>query len=114
MEKENLFKLKKIKNMLKIIFSRRGKKNKPTYRIIVLDKRKDPFGDFLEDLGSYNPHTKKATLKVERIKYWLSVGAKPSETVFNLLVKNKVIDAPKIKIKIRKKREEKPAVEKSA
>ena len=44
--------------MLTIKFSRKGKKNQPFFRIIVLEKSKDPFGDFLEDLGYLNPLTK--------------------------------------------------------
>ncbi len=99
--------------MLKIIFSRRGKKKQPTYRVIVLDERKDPWGNFLEDLGFYNPRTKESGLKIERIKYWLSVGAKPSAVVHNLLVREKLIDKPKIKIKIKRRKKEEKPVEKS-
>ena len=92
--------------MLNIRLSRRGKKKQPSYRIIVLEKRKDPRGDFLEDLGYYNPFSKKRELKKERIKYWLSKGAQPSNTVHNLLVDEKIISAAKVKIvKLKKKQE---------
>ncbi len=63
-----------------------------------MEKAKDPWGDFLEDLGCYNPFTKKSNLKAERIKYWLSKGAQLSNTVHNLFVNEKIISAPKIKI----------------
>ena len=46
----------------------------------------------------YNPGNKDNTLNVERIKYWISVGAQPSQTVHNLLVKNNIIEGNKIAI----------------
>ena len=93
--------------MLSIRLTRVGKKKQPIYRIIVLDKRKDPWGKFIENLGNYNPRTNPRTinLKVDRIKYWLSVGAQPSATVHNFLVDEKIIDAKKIKTTIVKKKE---------
>lgn len=65
-----------------------------------------------EDLGWYNPHTKKAEINSERVKYWISVGAKPSATVHNLLVANKIIEGKKIakhKVGIPKEAQEKTA-----
>lgn len=84
--------------MLTIKFSRKGKKNQPFFRIIVLEKSKDPWGDFLEDLGFYNPLTKKVSLKVERIKHWISHGAQPTGSVHNLLINQEIIKADKIKV----------------
>ena len=46
--------------MLTFKLSRRGKKKQPTYRLVVVDKKKDPWGMVKEDVGSYNPHTKKS------------------------------------------------------
>ena len=89
--------------MLSIRLSRRGKKKQPTYRIIILEKTKDPWGDFLEDLGFYNPHTKQAGFKKERIQYWLSHGAQASPTVHNLLITHKVIEGTKVKATKKKK-----------
>jgi len=68
----------------------------------------------VEDLGSYNSFSKKSTFKKERILYWLGVGAKPTATSHNLLVKEGIINAPKIKIAIKKKaqKEEMSAVAK--
>ena len=98
--------------MLTIKLSRKGKKNQPFFRIIVLEKSKDPWGDFLEDLGFLNPLTKKTSLKVDRIKYWISQGAQPTGSVHNLLVKQGVIKADKVKVtKIHKKKtEQKPRI----
>lgn len=89
--------------MLTFKLSRRGKTKQPTYRLVVVDKKKDPWGMIKEDVGSYNPHTKKAQFKIERIKYWISKGAQPSASAHNLLVKEKILEAPKKKIKIKKK-----------
>ena len=81
--------------MLMIKLSRFGKKKQPTFRLLVVEKAKDPWGDFLENLGNYNPRTKKAELKVERIKYWLSVGAQPTDSVHNFLVTQSIISEKK-------------------
>ncbi len=96
--------------MLVIRFFRQGKKNQPSFKIVVTDKRKSSTGGrFVEDVGFYNPITKEKNLKAERIKYWISVGAKPLETVHNLLVSGKIIEGKKIKIYRRlKKKEEVP------
>ena len=83
--------------MLMFKLSRIGKKNQPAFRILVMDKRKDPWGAYLERVGSYNPVTKVTKLVEERIKYWLSKGAKPTPTLHNLFVKANIISAPKMK-----------------
>lgn len=93
--------------MLSIRFTRIGRKKTPLYRIVIMDKRKDPWGKYLEKLGFYNPRTKETQLNKERIEHWLSVGAKASETVFNLFVKNGIVTGDKQKsVKITKKRTE--------
>lgn len=93
--------------MLTIRFSRRGKRNQPHYRIIILEKSKDPWGDFKEDLGFYNPQTKESNIKKERVLYWISKGAKPSGSVHNLLVKKGVLKGEKVKVtKVHKKQKE--------
>lgn len=84
--------------MLSIRLSRVGKKHQPSYRLVVLDARKDPWGDYLENLGTYDPFSKKAQFKTERIQYWLGVGAKPSPTVWNLLVSQKIVQGAKVKV----------------
>lgn len=83
--------------MLVIRFFRIGKKNQPSFKIVVTEKTNSSRrGRFVEQVGTYNPTTKDKTLNVERVKYWLGVGAKPSETIHNLLVSEKVIEAKKI------------------
>ena len=83
--------------MLTIRLTRIGKKNQPSFRVVVVDKRRSASaGKSLEILGTKNPHTKKVTLDKERINYWISKGAQPSPSVFNLLVSEKVIEGKKI------------------
>jgi len=83
--------------MVVLRLSRVGKKSHPTFRIIASDKHKDTVGSYLELLGSYDPHATptRIEVKADRIKYWLSVGAQPSDTVHNLLVEKGVIDSAK-------------------
>lgn len=88
--------------MLVIRLQRIGKKHQPSYRVVAAEKRSKLGGPPAEDLGSYNPFTKKAVFKHERISHWLGVGAKPTPTVHNLLVKNNVITGPKMKIQVNK------------
>ena len=99
--------------MLVIRFFRIGKKNQSSFKIVVTDKRKPArAGRFVEELGNYNPVTKEKVLRQERIKYWLSVGAKPSPAVFNLLVSEKIIEGKKIAVHKKAKMKEKPKEEK--
>jgi len=83
--------------MLTIRLARIGKKKQPIYRLIINEKTKDTLGDFLENLGTYNPKTKEINLKTERINHWLSKGAGTSDTVQNLLVNQGVIKDKKVK-----------------
>ncbi|OQX70924.1 30S ribosomal protein S16 [Candidatus Parcubacteria bacterium 4484_255] len=87
--------------MLAIKLSRKGRKKQPFFRVIILEKAKDPRGDFLENLGFYNPFTKEVSLKKERVKYWLSKGAQPTGSVHNLLIAQGIIKDEK---KLSKKR----------
>lgn len=99
--------------MLRIRLLRVGKKNQPIFRIVVTEKTNPPRGGrFLEILGFYNPISKEKSLKQDRIKYWLSVGAQPSDTVHNLLVSEKVVEGRKLPVHKKKKGKEGPAVEK--
>lgn len=93
--------------MLKIRLFRVGKKNQPSFKIVVTDKRKPPAGGrFVEEVGFWNPLTKEKILKGERVKYWMSVGAKPSNTVYNLLIQSKILEGKKTPV--HKKKKEKP------
>jgi small subunit ribosomal protein S16 len=96
--------------MLKIRFKRVGKKNQPAFKIVVVEKwRSSSSGKFIEQVGFYNPLTKEKILKKERIEYWLMHGAKPSETVHNLLVSEGILKGKKIPKHKTKKSKEKPS-----
>lgn len=96
--------------MLTIRFFRVGKINQPVFKIVVTEKRHGSrSGRFVEEVGFYNPVTKEKKLIAERIKYWLGVGAQASDTVYNLLVAEKIIEGNKRKINITKSKKEKPA-----
>ena len=83
--------------MLTIRLSRIGKKNKPSYRIIISEKSRDLYGRALEILGSYDMRSKNINVNNERIKYWLSQGAGMSPTVNNLLIEKKIVEGKKVK-----------------
>ena len=70
--------------------ARIGQKNRPFYRIFVADSRAPRDGKHLEEVGHYDPIPSKDShkhvgLNIDRIKYWLSVGAQPSDTVRRIL-----------------------------
>lgn len=82
--------------MLKIRLQRVGRKNDPSFRVVVTDSRRGPqSGNFIEVLGSYDPRRGRAEIKAERVKYWLERGAQVSGTVHNLLIDQKVIAGKK-------------------
>jgi len=93
--------------MLTIRLTRKGKKNQPFFRVVLVDKRKSSTaGRAVEDLGFVNPLTKKRSFNKERIQYWMSKGAQPSETIHNWLVEEKIIEAKKIHVsKLSKKKQ---------
>lgn len=85
--------------MLKIRLQRIGRINMPSYRLIVVEHTEGPkTGRFTEIVGTYNPRSKERQLKDDRIKYWMSVGAQPSDTVHNMLVSAGVIQGKKINV----------------
>lgn len=70
---------------VKIRLSRVGKKKAPFYRVVAIDSRKKRDGEFLEDLGTYNPLTGKLIqFHQERVNHWISLGAIPTESVIKL------------------------------
>lgn len=75
--------------MVKIRLRRMGAKKNPFYRIVVADSRCPRDGRFIEEIGTYNPLTDPAEIKVdvERAKYWIANGAQPTDTVKALLKK---------------------------
>ena len=78
--------------MLAIRLARIGKKKQPFYRIVVLDKRKPRNGRTVEIVGTYDPLKNPAAIELnaERVKYWLSCGAQPSDTVRSFLTAQKI------------------------
>lgn len=75
--------------MLSIRLRRAGSAKKPHYRVVVADSRAWRDGRFVEVLGHYDPRRNPAVVKIdaERANYWISKGARPSETVKSLLAK---------------------------
>ena len=80
--------------MVKLRLKRMGRRNRAFFRICAFDAREERDGRSIEQLGTYDPmekeESKKVVLKRERIEYWLSVGAQPSETVASILKKNNI------------------------
>ncbi len=83
--------------MLAIKLSQKGKTNKRMFRLIISEKSRDPYGNVLEVLGSYNPHTKDLVVKGERVNYWISKGAQMTPSVNNLLIEKKIVDGDKVR-----------------
>ncbi len=82
---------------LKIRMSRGGAKKRPYYRIVIADSRMPRDGRYIERVGTYDPllpkdHESRVTLVEDRIKYWLSVGALPSDRVNRFLCHGFTID----------------------
>ncbi|MCE9628872.1 MAG: 30S ribosomal protein S16 [Candidatus Vogelbacteria bacterium] len=110
--------------MLMIRLQRVGRKNDPSFRVVVTDSKNGPqSGKFLEVLGSYNARFGKPQLNADRIKHWLAMGAGISDTVHNMLVKFKVVAGKTVNVlgqkpvkpeepKVEEKAPEAPVVEK--
>ncbi|MCF4165935.1 30S ribosomal protein S16 [Zavarzinia compransoris] len=84
-----------------IRLSRGGAKKRPYYRIVVANSRSPRDGRFIERLGTYNPllpqdHEQRLTLNEERVKYWLSQGAQPTDRVAKFLGYKGIAAAPAI------------------
>ena len=75
--------------MLKIRLRRMGSRHRPFYRLVVSDGRSTPTGAALEEIGYYDPRSEPAALKIdiERVDYWVGVGAQLSDTVRKLVKK---------------------------
>lgn len=101
--------------MLTLRLQRLGKSKQPSYRLIVSEKNRDTQYGALEILGNFNPRDKKFEVKAERVKHWIGKGAQASGTVFNLLLKQGIIEGKKRKsVFLSKKRKEKIAKKKGA
>ncbi|MDO8556885.1 MAG: 30S ribosomal protein S16 [Candidatus Jorgensenbacteria bacterium] len=84
--------------MLAIKLQRIGKKRQGSFRLVVAEKRSKLQSTVREDLGWLNPHTDTTELKRERVSYWLKVGAKPTDTVWNVLVRTGIVRGKKIAV----------------
>lgn len=100
-------------HMLKIRLQRVGKKNEPSFRLVLTDSQNATrSGKFLEVLGFHDFRKDGTQFNGEKIKYWISKGAQLSDTVHNLLITNKVIEGKKINVlpkktvKVEEKKEE--------
>lgn len=84
--------------MVKLRLQRLGRTHRPFYRLNAMDQRAARNSKAIEHLGHFDPlekdESKQAVLKEDRINYWLSVGAQPSETVRDLLKKNGIDPTP--------------------
>lgn len=96
--------------MVRIRLKRMGRRNRPFYRINAVEKRNKRDGRVIENLGWYDPESrdeaKQVSLKEERIKFWLSQGAQPSDTVNDILARAAIIDAEAWRA-VRRKRNQK-------
>ncbi len=99
--------------MLVIRFSRVGRHNHAQYRIVVQERSKTPTGKHIAIVGSYDPHSKQTVLKEELIKEYLSNGAQPSDSVYNLLVTNGIIKGEKRAVKLPEKKKSSEEAENS-
>ena len=98
--------------MLTLRFQRQGKKRDFIFRVIAVDSKVAiNSGKSKEILGWWDPRIDKFELKKERILYWISQGAQPSDSCYNLLVRAKIIEGKKRPITIRKKKEKKVKAE---
>ena len=84
---------------VRIRLSRMGAKKRPSYRIVIADSRRSRDGKFIERIGTYNPMLPKdnpdrVKINIERAKYWLGQGAKPSERVTIFLSNMGVLEKP--------------------
>jgi small subunit ribosomal protein S16 len=89
--------------MLMMRLQRVGRKNDPSYRIVVTDKRTGPKSNKHVDLlGSFNPKLGTVTIDADKAKKWLSQGVQPSVTLHNILISKKIIEGKKLNALSRK------------
>ena len=82
---------------VKIRLTRLGDKKSPFYRVIVADSRSPRDGKYIDLIGTYNPLTNPAEIKIdnEKARAWIKNGAQPTDTARNLLVKSGAIESKK-------------------
>jgi len=92
---------------------REGTKNRPYYKVVVADKRSPRDGKFIETIGTYDPKkpAPNSTLNIDRVEYWITKGAQPSDTVRSLIKKNKKIAAGTVEPAAKAEQKEEQSVE---
>lgn len=86
-----------------IRMQRIGRKNEAHFRVVLTDsKNAAKSGKFSEILGFYNPKSGEVGLKADRVQHWMSVGAQPSDTVYNFLVTKGIVEGKKKNVLARK------------
>ena len=101
---------------VRIRLSRGGSKKRPFYRIVAADSRAPRDGRFIEKLGTYNPllpqdHEQRLVVNAERVKYWLGIGALPTERVAKLFSNLGLTKAPAMREQPKKSAPKAKAVE---
>jgi len=91
--------------MLAIKFKRVGKKHQGSFRIVVGEKRRKIVGRYVDDLGWYNPRTDSFEIDKKKAEHWVSVGAQPTDSVRNLLIKANIIRGKKKPLHLKPKKE---------
>lgn len=98
-----------MRRMLTIRLQRVGRKNDPSFRVVVVESKRGPkSGSYLEVVGSYDARTNRTDLQGEKIKEWMNKGVTVSDTVHNLLVTKGIIEGKKRNV-LPKKTVAKPA-----
>jgi len=97
--------------MLAIRFERVGRKNRAQFRIVLQEHTIAPGGRHVAVLGSYDPHQKKAVIKADKVKEWIAKGAQVSDSVYNLFIKEGVVEGKKRAIKMEKPKVKETPVE---
>jgi small subunit ribosomal protein S16 len=101
--------------MLVIRLFRTGKKNQPSFKIVVAEKTNAASrGRFTEEVGFYNPTTKERILRKDRVEYWLKKGAQPSDTVYNMMIAEKIVEGKKKIVPMSKKAKDKAKTSQAA
>lgn len=78
--------------MLKLRLKRNGRKRQPSYRLVIMESTSRRDGRPIDEVGHYNPITKKSSFNKEKIVKWLNYGVRPTKTVFQLLKKSQLIE----------------------
>lgn len=83
------------RNMVAIRLNRQGSKDRPYYKIVVVDSRARRDGDFIDQVGTYNPMAEGVnyTIDLEKVDKWIGNGAQPSETVASMIKKARAAQA---------------------